>query len=396
MMKNYFKKGILLVGISLLLWNCQKDEIPNVTKQESNTIQIKTVSFEDAKNHFQTFQKNQPNAKETNALKVTPNWNTLNQEPLFYSNEKVTTVDVTINREGDFTTELLFINVNGELKNVIYTLYIDALTPSGDLKNARVYLTEVNGDYIDGYRFENGLITTRFLPKKENKAKSSKNIAARYDYPTSFWGESSATPETGGEGQGAGGGSICSDCVALEEVLVIGKLKPLTYTDINGFFNPINEFTDIDNIGTNDGTTGGISVSTIKVVTTAIVIDPVIKCDPGFLLINGNCVVDTETPCTQVGHVRDENGICGPVKTDQIFNKLTDPCAKDIFTQLENGIYTNNPIKPEIQISNENILELNFSESILKLFNDSKYNNYIIQNGTLSGSNAITTILKVT
>lgn len=338
-MKNYLKFVTLFIGAFLLLWNCQKEDAPNITQQNTNSIKIKTVSLENAKNQFQTFQKNQPQAKGTNTLVVTPDWNTLNQESLFYTDAMLTKVDVKINREGNFTTEVLFIEVNGEMKSVIYTLYIDSMTPNGNLKNARVYLTELNGEYIDGYGFENGLITTRFLPKKESNSTSSKNIAAKYDYPTSFWGESSST-ETGGDGETEGGSSTCTDCVQLEVVVVKGYLKnPDPYAGMDGFFNPINEFTDIEiDPTTYDDNIGGISTSTIKEVTTAVVIDPVVKCDPGLILINGSCVVDTESPCDKPGYVRDENGICGPPKTDQIIDSLLIGKAKCLNDQLvENG-----------------------------------------------------------
>jgi hypothetical protein len=335
-MKNYLKFVTLFIGTSILLWNCQKEEVSDITQQNTNSIKIKTVSLEAAKNQFQTFQNNQPKAKGTNILVVTPNWNTLNQEPLFYTNAMLTKVDVTINREGNFTTEVLFIEVNGEMKNVIYTLYIDSMTSNGNLKNARVYLTELNGDYIDGYGFENGLITTRFLPKKDSYSTSSKNSAAKYAYPTSFWGESSST-ETGGDGDSNGGGS-CDDCIELEEVTVNSYLKPKTFSDVDDFFNPINEFTDINDNETYSDVTNGISVSTIKEVTTAVVIDPVAKCKSGFILINGDCVVDTESPCDKPGYVRDENGICGPPKTDKIIDSLLIGKAKCLNDKLvENG-----------------------------------------------------------
>jgi len=46
-------------------------------------------------------------------------------------------------------------------------------------------------------------------------------------------------------------------------------------------------------------------------------------------------------------------------------------------------------LKPEIQIPNDPT-ELNFSESILRLFNDSKYTDYTIQNGSLPNRNGLT------
>jgi len=80
----------------------------------------------------------------------------------------------------------------------------------------------------------------------------------------------------------------------------------------------------------------------------------------------------------------------GGVSTDNISNNLTNPCAKNIFTELENGIFTTNPIKPEIIIPNNNYLELNFSEIILKLFNDSSSTHLIIKNDDIGSANAHT------
>ncbi len=75
---------------------------------------------------------------------------------------------------------------------------------------------------------------------------------------------------------------------------------------------------------------------------------------------------------------------------DRIINKLTNKCAKTIFSELENGIFESHPIKPEVQVTTENFTKLNFSESILKLFDDSTKTDYTIQNGATNGSAATT------
>lgn len=54
------------------------------------------------------------------------------------------------------------------------------------------------------------------------------------------------------------------------------------------------------------------------------------------------------------------------VVDDEIINELTNPCAKKIFTDLQNGLYIENPLKPEVLIpapwslpfSNRMLLEL--------------------------------------
>ncbi|AMC11420.1 hypothetical protein Lupro_09160 [Lutibacter profundi] len=87
-------------------------------------------------------------------------------------------------------------------------------------------------------------------------------------------------------------------------------------------------------------------------------------------------------------YVKDAQGNC--VAPDKIINNLTNSCAKDIFMELENGIFTTHPLKPEIIISNNNTLELNFSETILKLFNDSSSTHLIIGNDDIGNANAHT------
>ena len=75
---------------------------------------------------------------------------------------------------------------------------------------------------------------------------------------------------------------------------------------------------------------------------------------------------------------------------NKIYDRLTNKCAKTIFYGLENGIYEDHPIKPEVQIVTENLNKLNFSESILKLFADSYNTHLIIRNAKINGANART------
>jgi len=99
----------------------------------------------------------------------------------------------------------------------------------------------------------------------------------------------------------------------------------------------------------------------------------------------------------EIGFEPEANGKCVKIKKkekgnldDKIINKLTNPCAKGIFEELLSGIYTQHPLKSKVQVGLNNILSLNFSELILKLFDGSNSTNYTIQNGATTGSNAST------
>lgn len=85
--------------------------------------------------------------------------------------------------------------------------------------------------------------------------------------------------------------------------------------------------------------------------------------------------------------------ISSPSETEEIAkieNKIYDPCARQIFYDLESGIYTSDPLKPEMQVLSDG-LDLNFAEEIIKMFNDLKYIDYVITSSSGLRGNALTT-----
>ncbi|WP_141675505.1 hypothetical protein [Formosa haliotis] len=102
-----------------------------------------------------------------------------------------------------------------------------------------------------------------------------------------------------------------------------------------------------------------------------------------------------EVACNTWGY---GGGLSGPTTgllEDRIINDLTDPCAKSIFTQLQNEMI-NKDLLQKIMYPNQNIT-LTFSDAILKLFNDSDIFHLSIQNNSLGeGKNASTSGGKIT
>lgn len=62
----------------------------------------------------------------------------------------------------------------------------------------------------------------------------------------------------------------------------------------------------------------------------------------------------------------------------KVVNNLTDPCAKDIFQNLRTGPLVDHPLKPEVQIPEEEIY--NLSTEILDLFNNHRTVDYSVGN----------------
>ena len=62
-----------------------------------------------------------------NNIIINPDWNTLMYNDVAYTNAKLTTAKTEINRKGNYSSELCFINVNNHLKNAIFTVATAAL-----------------------------------------------------------------------------------------------------------------------------------------------------------------------------------------------------------------------------------------------------------------------------
>lgn len=169
---NFIKLGIFLFGITFILWNCTVEE--QVFEQNEISIEnVKTVSFKDAINLFNS--KNQRNSyakKGGNSLEVIPDWNTLEHNEIAYTEAKLTTASSKINRKGNYSSQLYFININGYNKNVIFTLYKDKVDGNGNVINARVFFNDLQGEFINGYIIENGKFTKRYVVQ-ENVQKAS-------------------------------------------------------------------------------------------------------------------------------------------------------------------------------------------------------------------------------
>ena len=176
--KNYLILGFLLFGITLLLFNCTfEDEVSQPKKIDFRNV--KTVSFEEAVVHFNSKKIKIKNRqlgyarKGESPLELTPNWQTLKHNEIAYTDAKLTTAITDVNRDGNYESELYFININGIIRNVIFTIFKDKTDEKGNIVNARVFFNDLDGQFLDGYIIENGIFTKRYkleITKNEQKA----------------------------------------------------------------------------------------------------------------------------------------------------------------------------------------------------------------------------------
>ena len=70
--------------------------------------------------------------------------------------------NVEVNRKGDYKSKLIFININDEIKNAIYNIYEKKINSDGVVLDARIYLNEIDGTFIDGYEIEDRKFVRRY------------------------------------------------------------------------------------------------------------------------------------------------------------------------------------------------------------------------------------------
>lgn len=65
------------------------------------------------------------------------------------------------------------LSVNGQIKNAIYTFYKDKVSPTGEILKARIFLNELDGLFIDGYKIENGRFTKKIIVKRKTNVQKA-------------------------------------------------------------------------------------------------------------------------------------------------------------------------------------------------------------------------------
>jgi len=172
-LKIFLKFGVFLFGVPLLLWNCEKEEY-STNFNEVLFKNIETVSFNDAILFFKSKKNHKDSSFERNDqnFTTTPDWNTLKYNEIAYTDAQLTTANTQVNRNGNYSSELYFINVNGIIKNVIFTIYKDSIDENGNVIDGRIFFNDVNGKFIDGYIIEDGIFTKRYIVQVQTQKAS--------------------------------------------------------------------------------------------------------------------------------------------------------------------------------------------------------------------------------
>lgn len=169
-MKLKIKNGILLIISLSLIWSCQDRN--NEFLIEKGKL-IETVTITEALDFLESTYF-QSNTKSSNAQYASPNLDYIWQEDIINNNELLTIIRAsTIHKKS--SNRILLLKVNNKIKSVVFSMYPITDNVKSDFFTGSIIITDLNGNFIDGFKINNGSTIAKYLQKsKSDNTKSLK------------------------------------------------------------------------------------------------------------------------------------------------------------------------------------------------------------------------------
>lgn len=172
--KNYLKLGILFFGITLFLWNCEKQAPNDLIPNDSL---FKTVSEEES---ISFLNENNFLAKGTKS-NLTYDISKLKFENITNTESKLAVIPAKIS-ESNFYSRILLLKINDTIKSVVYNMYSYPNQETAYF-SGEVTLSDLNGKPLKTFKYLNGVITNAYIVKSNysfrNKGLNDENEACR-------------------------------------------------------------------------------------------------------------------------------------------------------------------------------------------------------------------------
>jgi len=189
-MKNYLKTGIVLIGISLLLWNCKYDdeliihENEVVTNSKYSVPEISNVksNFEVFETQHKIFSKNIKStaSKQNGNDGIYIDWEN-SKKYKFKVNENIDILYTPIiyNKKGHRMKSLLAsVENEGLIESFIFTLIYDE-SSTKTIFSGLIYKHDIEGNFIKVYKYSNGKKISEGIPKT-NSSNINKNTSNKF------------------------------------------------------------------------------------------------------------------------------------------------------------------------------------------------------------------------
>ena len=240
-LKNYLKLGILLIGVSLFIVSCQKDDdLKSNTKEETKKFTITPLFSKDLENKKEIINKindiNKKDFKRTSLNKTI----TDSISGIEIKTEYANYIEYPDYNYHSYTFAVVNTPVNGGLENVFLSLQAD-----GSYKEflAHYNVSQEEIDMMNTGQFvnlENKITITELSNSSFSDATNNK---VYYDNDTMCWVNTTWIP-----------GSLCSEGVHNYWDIVAGIICVAQYQPTQGFHHTYNMFCNQDS-GNNNSTT---------------------------------------------------------------------------------------------------------------------------------------------
>ena len=228
-LKNYLTTGFLGFIVPFLLWNCESENV-NSLKEQQNTVE--TVSINEAIGFF-IIETTSKTTKTTKKDYVIPYLTYISQEAIINSPALLTVIPATTKHKNHYS-RILLLKINNKIQSLVFSMH--ASVTDSPYFSGEIMITDLQGEFLNGYRVENGRFVSQFRKKEayENTAAKTGN---------------GVCPEHGE----CNGESDCILCLQeLDEVEVTGEAGGSGIEVYPG----LNDFPDMEQGGENGPDTG--------------------------------------------------------------------------------------------------------------------------------------------
>ncbi|WP_299834915.1 M23 family metallopeptidase [uncultured Tenacibaculum sp.] len=166
---SYVKLFLCFLGVVLFFANCNDEELEF---EPNNDLQFETVSLSRAKQIFNTKSNSKEESdnyfsRKQEGLEIIPDWKTLNQVDLDFTDALLTNVSVDLNVSMPFKSRLIFYSVNGQEFSFIETTQETVVYSDGRLKQGKIFYHNYDGTFFDAYKITEGKISHRLVVREK-------------------------------------------------------------------------------------------------------------------------------------------------------------------------------------------------------------------------------------
>lgn len=212
---------VLFIPLSFLIVGCSNDDFQEIKSDEDVSFLENKITLEEAKAVFekQELRKSQKKCTQKNGyyLSLEPEWNEFSQGKTPFDIE-FSSVPVKL-FQSKVEGKVLFLRDNDTVKSYLFMLKKDKINEKGEVTDVRFYLFDIEGYFLDGYKFQQGTIKRLVLskPKITSKALASCTLVLK-EMDDAFEGWDMGCGSVGGSGKD-------DDPYILSEVVVSAPYK---------------------------------------------------------------------------------------------------------------------------------------------------------------------------